>query len=295
MNKDEFLSSPQVDSFIDWLSKVIGGEEHINFQTDARGSRYATLGDAFENYAWPMGKKSEEIPLPNIGPRRLVANATFEENDTMLNQISGGLRDSVQRNPNELTAWVKATMIWGGVYKEGNRTWLENHGDDLSNILREASAALAEPHDVIRLPNFRFNSAMTKVYALLLDDFVIYDSRVAAALAWLVFLHKGRDPSAVDGRLKFGCMPANETSKRKENNQEKIRSPQGTIFPYLNRNSRFAYEHAKWNLRANWILKAALDRASEESKKAKQVLQFQSLREIEAALFVIGYDLRHSI
>lgn len=295
MNKDEFLQVPQVDSFVSWLSKVISGEERINFQTNGRGSRYTSLWDSFENYAWPMGKRSEEILLPTIGTKRIAANATFAENDAILNAISGGLRNSLQGNPEELAAWVKATMIWGGVYKKGNRAWVERHHDNLSDILREASVALAQPQDEIRLPDFRFNSAMTKVYALLLDDFVIYDSRVAAALAWMVFLREEREPAAVDARLRFGCMPANESQKRKANNQEKIRSPHGTIFPYLHRNNRFSYEHAKWNIRANWVLKCAFDKAKEESREAKQALQFQTLREIEAALFVLGYDLRHSI
>ena len=34
--------------------------------------------------------------------------------------------------------------------------------------------------------DLRFNAGMTKVYSLMCDNFIIYDSRVAAALGWLV-------------------------------------------------------------------------------------------------------------
>ena len=32
----------------------------------------------------------------------------------------------------------------------------------------------------------RFNAGITKVYSMVLENFIIYDSRVAAALGWLV-------------------------------------------------------------------------------------------------------------
>ncbi|MHB2080818.1 hypothetical protein [Pseudomonas asiatica] len=41
-------------------------------------------------------------------------------------------------------------------------------------------------YPVLRSKHLRFNAGMTKVYALICEDFLIYDSRVAAALGWLV-------------------------------------------------------------------------------------------------------------
>jgi hypothetical protein len=39
---------------------------------------------------------------------------------------------------------------------------------------------------VLRSKNLRLSSGMIKVYSLLCKDFIIYDSRVAAGLGWMV-------------------------------------------------------------------------------------------------------------
>lgn len=295
MNRDDFLEDVDVKDFTEWLSKVISGEECIEFIHNAKDSSYRTLHEAFNSYAWPMGRQSEEIPIPNLAPIRLSADADFDANKILLDQMSAGLKDSLSASPDDLVGWIRAIMVWGGVYKEGNKAWLNEHKNHLQGILRDTSEEFKGICDGITVPDFRFNSAMTKVYALLLDDFVIYDSRVAAALAWLVLLRKKENPTSIPGLLKFGCMPANEPPNRIKNNLHKIRSPNKVNFPHLARGKSFSYKLAMWNLRANWILKAAFGMTIKEAQKNKKELKFKSLREIEAALFVMGYDLRHAI
>lgn len=46
------------------------------------------------------------------------------------------------------------------------------------------SASLINP--ILQRTGLRFNAGMTKVYSLLADSLIIYDSRVAAALGWIV-------------------------------------------------------------------------------------------------------------
>ena len=97
---------------------------------------------------------------------------------------------------------------------------------------------------------------MTKVYSLLLKDFVIYDSRVAAALAWLVLLWQisSRPGSQLHPELSFQCLKAKEYKSKKNPKHPKLRNPDSFQFSNLAANP---YAHAKWNLRANWILTAA--------------------------------------
>ena len=142
----------------------------------------------------------------------------------------------------------------------------------------------ADDHDLNEFGDRRFNSGMTKVYSLLLENFIIYDSRVAAALAWLVWQWcRSRDPAVpLPPLLAFACPTARGGG---------IRNPDEAAFPYLNVKPR---EHAKWNLRANWILQEAFTLPN-SGKTSIAPGNFNSLREVEAALFTMGSDLRHAI
>jgi glycine cleavage system aminomethyltransferase T len=113
---------------------------------------------------------------------------------------------------------------------------------------------------------------------------VIYDSRVAGALAWFVAAWAGERP--VPASLRFPCMAAKEdpgAARRKLRNPRP--GPGG--FPLLGARPR---AHAKWNLRASWILQALLE--------ANPGTVFGSgtaaSRRLEAALFMWGYDLTPS-
>lgn len=56
----------------------------------------------------------------------------------------------------------------------------------------------------------RFNAGITKVYSLVLEDFIIYDSRVAATLGWLVATFCRAGAREVPDALRFPWMPAKE-------------------------------------------------------------------------------------
>jgi hypothetical protein len=116
---------------------------------------------------------------------------------------------------------------------------------------------------------------MTKVYSLLIDDFIIYDSRVAAALAWLArrwwTVDLAQPAQTLPELLKFACLPRNGTMAPYSN-------PDAALFPTLKQKP---YDHYTWNVRANWLLATALIVAG-------PCTVFGSLREAEAALFQMG-------
>ena len=124
---------------------------------------------------------------------------------------------------------------------------------------------------------------MSKIYSLLVDDFIIYDSRVAAALAWLVVVWcRSTKRKSVPKNLAFHRVP-DKTAQ--------VRNPSGGGFQFPNVYNRPKI-HAQWNLRASWVLTKAL----EFSKKADTTFHQQKnkLRALEAALFMWGYDLSES-
>jgi hypothetical protein len=145
--------------------------------------------------------------------------------------------------------------------------------------------------------NLRSNAGLTKVYSLALDDFIIYDSRVAAALAWLVTRWARETGSHIPDHLKFVCMRAKEIpSKIQGVGPTKIRTPDSRLFPYFapSTNPKDHRKHAVWNQRANLVLTAALKHARAKPASAASA-KFKTVRDVEAALFVMGADLRHAL
>ena len=130
---------------------------------------------------------------------------------------------------------------------------------------------------------------MTKVYSLLVPNFIIYDSRVAAALAWLVTKWcKHVSKRSVPDLLAFPCMPA------KDGDNPRIRKSRNPscgdwFFPRMNGNVR---RHAQWNLRASWVLRECLNLSS--GTEFHKCPPPNDLRALEAALFMLGYDLNQS-
>ncbi len=283
MLKNDYLRQPEVEAFTKRLAQVLNGET-IKYQHNGNGDQYRTLWDAFNAYHWPNRTTPIEIP----GQPRLLRfpPGGFGENEALLTAMQAGLRRAYQGNNNqELFGWMRAIMQWGGVYRyarnreNGNRGWLENNANGLVELLNPMiEQIVADNDDFSQIANLRFNAGTTKVYSLLRPNFIIYDSRVAAALAWLALQLPGNGQEVSD-YLKFRCLPSQGGNH--------VRNPDTEIFPRMNNAGRM---HATWNVRASWILSQALAVSKEVNPSSDW-----SLRKIEAALFIMGYDLRHAI
>lgn len=285
MNRTQYLTY-DVAQFRDWLAQCLAGQS-INFAV--AGTAYLTLADARTAYAWPpravAGLPNPHNGYPYIHPAvpRLAANANLTDNAVVLQLLQQSLRSAYAAGPiltMELAGAVAGLLHWGGVYRDnkrggGNKPWLAANHANLHQILRAVEMDHARGDDQSQVMNLRFNAGMTKVYALLIDDFVIYDSRVAAALGWLAvawWTQVQRKPLAVlPADLRFGCLPANGKAAGHRN------PAPGVIPNLINAPGR----HYTWNVRANWLLTSALAAAGTAS-------QFTMLRETEAALFQLG-------
>lgn len=296
----DFKENHQTQEFVTWFSHRIDGTAAIAFKYQPE-LLYSTLSDAREAYSWPP--RATTIPTPN-GDLSLRANSSLAENTKVLDQLRTGLRTSFANDElgqGVLADWVEAVLRWGGVYSrqrdKGNAGWLDNrrNSEDLWVTLKDAMAAFTagKIHSGEGVSGLRSNAGLTKVYSLLLDDFIIYDSRVAGALAWLVMTW-GQETGDIPHHLRFICMQANE-GKSVEATRRKVRRPDNSMFPQLqSSNIRAHQKHAMWNLRANHLLVAALAQA-QQRQSSLATAGFRTVRDVEAALFVMGYDLRHAL
>lgn len=298
MNRADYLTNQDVSSFAAWLAEQLKDDAALGHQyEEARSGRrlsFDRLSDALINYEWKF-----ELELPGS---RTASGSTYSENCSALDKLRAGLQNALKKTPadtrdstvnqtrdaaiSELRDWAIAVVKWGGV-SNGNKEWLQYNRYRLKAEFVNVREQLSNGTDSIR--SMRFNSGMSKIYSLLSEDLIIYDSRVAAALAWLVAVWcRNTNRHSAPADLAFRCMPAKEaqTSRRR-----KIRNPSGCGIEFLNVNNRSGI-HARWNIRASWILTKALELSCKENTTFHR--QVNKMRALEAALFMWGYDLSES-
>jgi hypothetical protein len=296
MNKNDYLSNKNVAGFVDYFSKIIIGTEEFerNFigrsPVSALSKPIKQLSDALEEYKWYLNAK-------RIG--------NFEENDKVLESIALQLREAFQKgDESSLIQAIDECLLWGDGYKKGrlyksNMAILEEQvrkkNITFKEYLQGASEVLCSE---VRTPDFSLfnrrkgpyalNAGMTKVYALLNDNFIIYDSRVAAALGSFVIDYVNNlGYGKIDPLLEFRCLDGKKGQSNPINRNPSM-PDEGLIFKMISSHK----QHAEWNVRANWVLSESLIKANNE------FCGFQgqkALRAVEAALFMIGYDIPREV
>ncbi|CAN0624493.1 conserved protein of unknown function [Burkholderia multivorans] len=286
MKKNDFLGKNIVKQFVEWMSARLDSETFRHgYVTRKRRREWACddLHGAFTGYDWPhRGVKRLGVP----------AGTSFESSAAALDALRRDLQVALSPTPDDAAALAAAcdVMRWGGV-SNGNVSWLEANADGLAKMLIEVRDALDAGdtgHPTLVKAGLRFNAGMTKVYSLICKDFIIYDSRVAAALGWAVVKFcRERSLATVPAELAFAWAPAKEAAGA---NSPKLRNPatDGYVFPGLGGGTA----HAQANLLASWLLAAVLDHPNvARSRFALVEDRANRLRALEAALFMVGYDL----
>ncbi|WP_211296944.1 hypothetical protein [Malikia spinosa] len=275
MTKEDYLEKECVQNFVGWLS------QHLDTQTFAHSYRQRATGtewscdslhDAFKQYAW--------------------GSQSFDQNNARLAELRQALCHALGPRATDVAACNAAidVMDWGGV-RPGNVRWLDANRHGLVQLLihtRDALNAGDTQGSVLSSAKLRFNAGMSKVYSLICQNFVIYDSRVAAALGWAVTRFcQAHSITQLPAELAFPWAPARQSATHPSANR---RNPSTNTlqFPQIRRSS----DHAQWNLKASWLLEAVLEHPNAENSLFMASKQLgHGLRALEAALFMIGYDL----
>ncbi|MDD2659858.1 MAG: hypothetical protein PHY54_09305 [Methylococcales bacterium] len=283
MNKKEYFGQAFVTEFCEWFGQQLEATELAHTWEDRRFRKivqFQHMNDAYSQYSWPF-----HLCLPD---QPSFEGRSFDDNHKALTVLQIGLRKAVaKKDDGDTLRWAHAILRWGGVFSR-NGMWLSENRQGVAEYFAGRAALLGNNEDDIVLTDIfeRFNSGMTKIYSLLVDDFIIYDSRVAAALGWVVVKFcRDRSLQEVPDGLRFPWAPAKEAPNVQ---RPKRRNPsEGNLrFPRL----RHGTEYARWNLRASWLLSEVVritDTAFAELD--------DPLRALEAALFMIGYDLGHPV
>lgn len=276
VNKAEYFKDEHVLVFVSYVAKIIAGDISVGDFWPGFGPAFNCtpaaaewrLEDLFRAYTW-RGRNFVETTRELRDKRRTLCAVLRETTSTA-----------------ELLAAFEGIFDWGmdAGSKFHNLNWAKDRGDALVEIFREGVAAIdSDTPDLHVFRRARMNAGYTKIYAIPSRRGVIYDSRVGAAFCWLVrqFLlaHPEHAINGVPEGLRFR-VPAGKGKVP--------RNPSGHGFVFgslVNSDSVWAM----WNIRANWILDAALD-----SNSALWCRGRYRLRRIEAALFMLGYHIEPS-
>lgn len=271
----------EVKAFIEWLAQHLGSNqplkhEYVNRKTGKRW-QFADLYDAFKQYEW------YHSGVPHL---KVSAGSCAVSNNQALDAMSTDLLAATCDNM--MLRGTKAMMSWGGVSAHNNQ-WLEDNQDGLAKTIEQVAEVLRVGD--LDSPQFRadirFNAGMTKVYSVICQDFIIYDSRVAAALGMLVIIYcEEKGLRTVPDGLRFPWAPAKEGESAAVPKRRNPSKNKAFKFPGLRRGSH----HALWNMRASWVLSQALAHPHAKSSQF-HVGGGSALRKLEMALFMIGYDL----
>ncbi len=240
-----------------------------------------SIYSAYERYLWPF-----KCADPVTG-KHLIGR-TFEENQRTLSRLSEGLRQSVKEKDSvRARQHCLSILDWGGVLPK-NHSKIVNLDNDLPKYLDDVRRRL-DPSGFDTNSNYAdiiMNSGFTKIYSLLIDDFIIYDGRVGAALGLLVrkYCEENNLPN-VPLKLLFAHKDARTTPTSYQPVNRRNPGTERHQFPVLRNSSA---KHIENNLRGNWLLKEILEINNSKFNVLHPSIQ---LRALESALFMIGYEV----
>jgi len=285
-NRAWFLGQPEVQAFIVWLRDKLDATE---LNLDILPSRYV-----------PRGLQAQLTGISNIIPDfyrwkaawtgrdgKPIGSERWKATRRSMAELRAWLKDSLdQDDSDELTKACFAVLEWGGLkrakafihrlHREGRlveylrsaKNGLDLGGADLCHI----DSSLIEDYD----------SGLTKIHALLSDDGLpIYDSRVAAGMAafrYLFFKDTGRDTR--DLEFPVGASRGNQVR-----NLFQLEDHLGD--PRLYSIARYRWAQAQ--IRLGWIMREVLSRSELFAGEGDIESRMHAF---EAALFMVGYDLR---
>ncbi len=287
--RSDYLSNLNVRQFIHWLEFMIdspGSFKHQYYQIKAkRDFNSNCLYEAYEQYWWPYRMND-----PEKGER--VSGGSFTDSFKHMTKLAEMFRAAVLDKDEELARKCALSMLaWGGVLDK-NRKRLEEIPEGVCKYFKQVQKRLKISD--VRLGNhdgININSGFTKLYFLLVDDFIMYDGRVGAALGLLGRLYSEENgletiPEAIE--FSFGRGKTSGSMQHSENR----RNPSNGLYrlpEFTGKPSR----HLNDNIKASWLLKELADRTSSRFAQLPQNSPLnERLTAIQSALFMIGYDVR---
>ena len=278
MKRSEFISDPNVLNLTKFIANKWNNGLDFNLVLYKKGQqntiiKISSLKDAYEKYFWESTINTS-IKMPD---KIKLDCGNFIDSLYLLNFAKSKMLTSGNNLSNEkdIKEATEIVFKWGGVYKKGNKDKVEGDFNFKENYQRAIDIwkeILNEKMDIKPIKNIPCNAAFTKVYSLILDSFIIYDSRVATALAYLI-------NKCFNNKIPYCLKLFIPSSNIKEKDKRKVNE---FFKPTYQDSSKHFYS----NIKASLIL-------SESIKEINRYDSSVKLEQLGSALFMIGYDIRN--
>ena len=257
MLKEQFLNDKCVSGFIRWFRDKLPDFPYSYYNYKKKKEWNCTsFYDARDKYEWN--------------------GHNWDDNKIELERLSKQLKESIENKDNKACQEAcLAILKWGGGLRKNKEKIaafdnLPQYLEEAKQILTKDSLGDIVPEKII------MNSGFSKIYSLYIDDFAIYDSRVGAALCYLVKRYcKEQGLNSVPAFLKFAYGNSMNLKVNRNPNDDTYQ------FYLLGRDKI----HIECNVKANWLFKEVLNFST---------CRFHDIRSLEASLFMIGYEIRRN-
>lgn len=308
--RSTFLAQSSVSAFVQYLVGLVRGQRKLDHAYVVKSKAWNAhlkqgqkskhdvqlalplFAAAFDQYYWLAPDEDDGDGDDDCRKSRGAADrVSYGANKIVLDRLSKDLQTALDEADSNATflACIKI-LDWGQVYRGSVRWILQQHDKDrlVKAILTGRDVLNGDSLDSVALfdgETLRMDSGLTKIYSLAGEKSIIYDDRVGAALGLLVrkFLEdeQGRSHCLPEPSKKRGIVPEPLRFMR-SGQKSKTRNPSNGPLKFPARGSKPSLTHARSNLLANWII-------GEVARECQQ--DKWTMREIEAALFMIGYDV----
>lgn len=299
-DRESYLKDRAVAAFIEYFTAMVGGRRDLNHSYKIKSKTWIarrrtselhlkTFVSAFESYFWltPEDERDDETDAVS---RADSDRASFDTNQGILNGLSDDLKAALESNDhNRVFVQCIRILDWGQVYRGSVKWVLEQHGKGTLTKALRRGVAILDGKSLKEIEEFdgstlRMDSGLTKIFSLASRQSIIYDDRVGASIGLLVrrFLdeydHQIGVVNGHAGKPEKRRVP--ETLRFMRSNR-KSRNPSKGSLKFPSRSTKPSLNHARSNLMANWVINAVSDKLG----------QAWPSRKLEAALFMIGYDV----
>ena len=293
MNKNEFLQNEDVSSFTDWLVERLPA---LAFHLDFAPSRFVPgglrgdvtgIGQVLNRYVWNTSWMDDG---------KAVQSGDWDSTRVSLQRLRRKLLDAFDAgDENALLSACLGVLEWGGV--SGAKPFLRRkaRNGQLAAYLGKVHAALAldAESDLDTLDGStieRFDAGLTKIHALFdTSGLPIYDSRVGAAISMLYARYRAEAVAAERAPISMLNFPSGGARGTQIRNPKLIDTGYRAA-PQFYTSQVSDVTWARSQVRLGWILENVLKRTDWFARNGADLPA--RCHAFEAALFMIGYDLR---
>jgi hypothetical protein len=178
----------QIREFCQFLAQEWGGSRQHAYTVPTRGKS--------RGWSRTVDGKWSTVGLANAVSKYAWSGKNFAENQAELDRLAAELQSAIQRNANsDVCAILRGIMHWAGADNKHRQRrtfeWIEHNADEISTKLSSAVDLIKDEHASLASfdgINLTMNSTMAKIVSLADPEqkLVAYDGRLGGALSFFV-------------------------------------------------------------------------------------------------------------